>query len=56
MENDDDIIGWLGVKDPIKIQYQCDILLPARVADEIFTSVFDFLPMAPPLSFNHGLQ
>jgi hypothetical protein len=55
MANNDDITGWLGVKDLSKTQYHCNILFPSYTAYATTTSVFDLLPMALHLPFKHGL-
>jgi hypothetical protein len=48
-------LGWLSVSDPKEMEYHRDIICPAFSDEAADTTVFDLLPMALPLLFNHGL-
>jgi hypothetical protein len=49
------ITGWLGVSEPKGTDYHREIISPAFSEEAVDTSIFDLLPMALPLPFNHGL-
>jgi hypothetical protein len=53
---DNKIMGWRGVGDPKETDYYREILFPAFTEEAADTSVFDLLPMALPLPFNHALS
>jgi hypothetical protein len=50
-----EIMGWVGVNDPKEMDYHREILVAAFTGEAAATSVFDLLPMALPLPFNHGM-
>jgi hypothetical protein len=50
------IMGWPSVNDSKETDYHREILFPVFTAEAASTSVFDLLPMALPLPFNHGLS
>jgi hypothetical protein len=50
-----EIMGWLGVNNPKETDYYREILFPAFTEEAASMSVFDIMPVALPLPFNHGL-
>jgi hypothetical protein len=52
---DNKITGCLGVSEPKETEYHREILFPAFSDGAAYMSVYDLLPMALSLPFNHGL-
>jgi hypothetical protein len=50
-----EMMGWLGFSEPKETEYHREILSSAFSDEETDTNIYDLLPMALPLPFNHGL-